>query len=622
MFLKRKAHSQRMRSAHVFKEAQLPMALSNPTQAQPQQSVASEVSLLDRARARLTLRELGRKEILLINLMFGLLALLVFSRLPGGPFDSALVLPMVGLFLVFVAATLFFDNTDWTAHIMLGTTFGALAWAIYGSGAINSPFMVWMHITPVVALLTLGMRWAAVWVVLTLLHNLIQYAVVTQGWVSGEVPKNVIPIPVAVGLNLHVVFYLVLAVILYDLFYAMKKRRLEQRTWELEDIRHALRKAKVDKDLFVASMGHELRTPMNAIMGLNSILLDEMNGQADFASAALHIRESATQMLGVVNNILDIAQLEADRLRFHSAPCSLRATLDACIEPFYRRAVLKGLSFESTIEAGPDLWVMTDHQRLAQVIASLLDNAVKFTDHGGIEIRVSRTDITTRVEVHDTGCGIQAQDTQAIFDRFAHGFETTRSALTGAGLSLALCQYIVLNQGGSLGLGAKSTPGTLIWFEWPMENCAPVVEASVAATRTASKTPNPSWRFLAVDDHPMNLTVVELSLQRIWPQAKVDTASSGKQALARLAATHYDAVLMDVLMPDMDGMETTRRIRANPDARIQKVPVLGLTAYHHGDTLAKCLAAGMQAVLTKPIESGQLRAQLERLLGQTASVCV
>ena len=605
----------------MFKEAQLAMALSNPTQAQRQRPAAEGLSLIDRAKARLTWRDLGRKEILLVTLMFGLLALLVFSRLPGGPFDKALLMPMVAVFLVLFAATLLFDNLDWTAHIMLGTSFGALAWAIYGSGAINSPFMVWMHITPLIALLTLGMRWAVIWVALTLLHNLAQYTAVTQGWVNGEVPKDMIPIPVALSLNLQIVFYLVLSVILYDAFYAMKKRRLQQRTQDLEDIRHALRKAKVDKDLFVASMGHELRTPMNAIMGLNSILLDEMSGQADFASAALHIRESATQMLGVVNNILDIAQLEADRLSFHPAPCPLRATLDACIEPFYRRAVLKGLSFESTIEAGPDLWVMTDHQRLAQVIASLLDNAVKFTDHGGIEIRVSRTDITTRVEVHDTGCGIQAQDKQAIFDRFAHGFETTRSALSGAGLSLALCQYIVINQGGSMALGAKDAPGTLIWFEWPMHNCTPVIEASVAATRAASKTLSPSWRFLAVDDHPMNLTVLELSLQRLWPQSKVDKASSGKQALACLAATHYDAVLMDVLMPDMDGMETTRLIRASADARIQNVPVLGLTADHQGDTLAKCLAAGMQAVLTKPIEAGQLRAQLERLLGQTAVVC-
>ncbi len=606
---------------HMFKEAQLAMALSNPTRAQRQRPAAEGLSLLDRAKARLTWRDLGRKEILLVNLMFGLLALLVFSRLPGGPFDKALLMPMVAVFLLLFAATLLFDNLNWTAHIMLGTSFGALAWAIYCSGAINSPFMVWMHITPLVALLTLGMRWAVVWVALTLLHNLAQYIAVTQGWANGEIPKDMIPIPVAVSLNLHIVFYLVLAVILYDAFYAMKKRRLQKRTQDLEDIRHALRKAKVDKDLFVASMGHELRTPMNAIMGLNSILLDEMSGQADFASAALHIRESATQMLGVVNNILDIAQLEADRLSFHPAPCPLRATLDACIEPFYRRAVLKGLSFESTIESGPDLWVMTDHQRLAQVIASLLDNAVKFTDHGGIEIRVSRTDMTTRVEVHDTGCGIQAQDKQAIFDRFAHGFETTRSALSGAGLSLALCQHIVINQGGRMALGAKDAPGTLIWFEWPMHICTPVIEASVAATRATSKTLSPSWRFLAVDDHPMNLTVLELSLQRLWPHSKVDKASSGKQALARLAATHYDAVLMDVLMPDMDGMETTRCIRASADARIQKVPVLGLTAYHQGDTLAKCLAAGMQAVLTKPIESGQLRAQLERLLGQTALVC-
>ena len=358
---------------------------------------------------------------------------------------------------------------------------------------------------------------------------------------------------------------------------------------------------------------------MNAIMGLNNILMDEMSGQADFASAALHIRESATQMLGVVNNILDIAQLEADRLSFHPVPCQLRATLDACIEPFYRRAVLKGLAFDSSLDLSPDLWVLTDPQRLGQVMASLLDNAVKFTDHGGIEVRITRTGNTTRVEVQDTGCGVQVADRARIFDRFAHGFETTRSTLAGAGLSLALCQHIVTRQGGAMGLGTKPTAGTLVWFDWPMEPAptpAGVTHQAIAPTAIAK---DHAWRFLAVDDHPMNLTVLELSLQRLWPQVKVDKAHSGTQALASLAANHYDAVLMDVLMPDIDGVETTRRIRDSADPRVRSVPVLGLTAHHYGDTLTKCLDAGMQAVLTKPIEHEQLRAQLEQLLSAEAS---
>lgn len=583
---------------------------------QAQGQVRPTRALFPSATNFFALRELSRKEILLVNLMFGLLALLVVAALPTSPYNKDFLLPLVGIFLVLVAATLYFDNTNWTAHLILTSAFGALGWAIYASGGINSPLMVWMHIVPLVALLTLGIRWAAAWVGVTLLHNVAQYAGVANGWVSGDIPRAMISVPTAVMLNLHIMFYLVLAVVLYDVLYAMKKRRMEQRTRELEDIRHALRKAKDDKDQFVAAMGHELRTPMNAIMGLNSILIDEMSGQADFASAALHIRESATQMLGVVNNILDIAQLEAERLSFQLAPCALRATLDACIEPHYRRAVLKGLGFDSTMDAGQDVWVITDAQRLAQVVSSLLDNAVKFTDHGAIAIRVSRTGTSTRVEVEDSGCGIDAKAREQLFDRFSHGMETTRNALTGAGLSLALCQHIVTHLGGTMGLSTKTTPGTLIWFDWPMAPCAPVpsqVEPVPGAAVATEK--NRAWHFLAVDDHPMNLTVVELSLQRLWPQAKVDKANSGQQALTLLATRRYDAVLMDVLMPDMDGMETTRRMRSSADTRVQTVPVLGLTAYHQGDTLSKCLAAGMQAVLTKPIEPEQLGLQLERLLG-------
>ena len=569
-----------------------------------------------RGLSRVTVRALAHTEILLINLTFGLIALWAFYQTPSGLTGDTWLWSLAVLVVLQMAASYFLANTFWISQSIATSIFATLAYAIWFSGGIHSALMVWMLVVPLFALLTLGIHWAAAWLLLTTLHNVVQFLAVSNGWSSIKASGHFTAVTQPLSLSLFGLCCLMLAVTLYDLFYEIKKRRLKQRTRDLENLRHALRKARDEKDSFVANMGHELRTPMNAIMGLNSILIDDMSGQSDFASAALHIRESATQMLVVVNNILDIAQLEADRLSFHAHPYPLRATLETCIEPFYRRAVLKGLTFESRIDIGAEVWVKSDPQRLVQVVSSLLDNAVKFTDHGSVEVRVSRSAGITRVEVQDSGCGIQAADRHRIFDRFAQGFETTRSALAGAGLSLALCHHILRRQGGTMGLGSLQSQGTQVWVQWPMDAAQCPKEEPEAPQVPSVSAQHHAWHFLAVDDHPMNLTVLELSLQRRWPNVTVDKAHSGQEALMRTAGTQYDAILMDVLMPGMDGIDTTRRIRQSDDARIRSIPILGLTAYHYGDMLKKCLDAGMQAVLTKPLEHEQLKAQLERILSR------
>ena len=555
---------------------------------------------------------MGPKTILLLNLAFGLLALLGFSLVPAGPFDRPWFYPAVCVCTLLIVGTLWLGHSKVAAHLMLSGLFCSVVWSVVQTGAVHSPFMGWMHIVPLCALLTLGFEWALAWMLAALTHHGLQFVALQAGWLAGRVPAEVITVPITALVNAQILIYLFLAIFCYDVFYNKRKRSIEKRTAELEEVRRALRRANIEKDQFVTSMGHELRTPMNAILGLNSILIDELAEHADFASAATHIRDSAEQMLGVVNNILDLAQLDANRLPLRPSPCHLGLAVQAGSDLFRHRAALKGLTLHCHISQEAQCWVRVDRYRLEQVLGCLLDNAVKFTEQGRVDVRVTRRGQRTRIEVEDSGCGIRDQARAAIFDHFAHGFETTRSALAGAGLSLSLCHHLVRSLGGTMALGSKSSPGTLIWFEWPMADS--VALASPADEGWDAQAMERNWRFLAVDDHGMNLTVIELALQRLWPRALVHKAATGGQALALMHNLPYDLVLMDVQMPGMDGMETTRRIRQDPNPNIRHVPVLGLTAFQQRDTLQQCLDAGMQAVLTKPVDTHALRLQIRALL--------
>ena len=484
------------------------------------------------------------------------------------------------------------------------------------TGGINSPALVWMTVLAVPALLMLGRRWAQRWVLLSLLVLLGQWLAVRQGWVAGEVLHTPLTLAWAALNLLLLMFGLVLAVNVYARLHQRQREALEHSNAALEAAQQALLQTQSHKDEFLASVGHELRTPMNAILGLNGVLQTELADRPEPRALAEHIRASTEQLLGLVNDILDFSQLEAGRLQLLEQPLLLRPWLQAQLAPWRLRAQAKGLVLHCEVAPEVPPALLVDAQRLRQLLLNLVDNALKFTPHGAIAVRVSVQPGPgwLRLEVQDNGPGIAAERLPHIFNRFEHGDLQTAHRYGGTGLGLAICEQLVKLHRGRIGVHSEPGQGAMFWFELPLR----AVDAPRAPTASGEARPV-AQRLLLVDDNAVNLMVARLVLQKNWPEAQVDTCTDAEQALALLERERYDAVFMDMVMPGTDGPQATRRLRQHPRAELARLPVIGLTANHNAHDRQLCLQAGMDEVLAKPLDAEAVREALERLLAQRAA---
>lgn len=256
------------------------------------------------------------------------------------------------------------------------------------------------------------------------------------------------------------------------------------------------------------------------------------------------------------------------------------------------------------------MWVQGDRQRLVQVLRNLLDNALKFTSRGHVLLRVKSVGLGVLFEVEDSGIGIAAHRQQQVFNRFEHADSQTNRQYGGAGLGLALCERLVSLQGGRIGVSSVLEQGTTFWFELPLRMTA----ADDTRMNERSDALNERrLRILLVDDNAVNLMVARLMLLRLLPQSTVTEAHGGAVALDLLREQPFDLVLMDMVMPDVDGLQATRILRETFPKPQSQVLVLGLTASTNPVDRDRCLASGMNEVLHKPLDEVQLLALLSRL---------
>jgi signal transduction histidine kinase/CheY-like chemotaxis protein len=500
------------------------------------------------------------------------------------------------------------------SNLALITAVCLMGYITASTGGINSPAMVWMTILAVPALLLLGRRWALWWVGVILLVILLQFVAVMQGWISGEVDQSPDTILWALLDKVLVIVSLMLVVNFYDRMHERQMQEVERGNADLEATQKALILAQSHKDEFIASVGHELRTPMNAILGLNGVLQAELADQPENVEIAEHIRESTEQLLRLVNDILDFSQLEAGQLKLLEQPVQLEEALRHVIEPFVQKARDKSLALNWAVDPALPAWVMADGQRLRQMLGSLLDNAVKFTQQGQIHVRAKPQEGRVRFEVEDTGRGIPLERQKQVFNRFEHADIQTKRAYGGTGLGLAICEHLVALQGGRIGVESTPGQGALFWFELPLKPTAAPSDTTGSSSWVGSSG---ALRFLLVDDNAVNLMVARLVLNKCWPDASVTSAAGGEEALALLDNQAFDLVLMDMIMPELDGMETTRRLRAHPRSEVAGLPVIGLTANTNARDRERCLHAGMNEVLAKPIDSQTVKEAVGRLIGRT-----
>ena len=502
----------------------------------------------------------------------------------------------------------------WVVHANMLWTVLFLTYVSAVSGGIYSPAMVWMTIAMMTGVWLLNQPQAFSWVLFAMVVNGWLLVAGRYGWIDITVRMAEESLAWTLANKLFVICFAMYVVYIAEYMHRKQTADTNRNNAELENTHQALLRAQEHKVEFLASIGHELRTPMNAILGFNELLRSELAANAHDVEVVDHIRDSTEQLLQLVNDVLDFSQLQAGRITLHEEDFALREALQEALASYQGAAQQKGVRLTLDVQAPDNVWVIGDRQRLVQVISNLLANALKFTPTGSIQVRVKSEDSGFLFEVQDTGIGIAADRQQEIFLGFEHADVETNRQYGGTGLGLAICERLVTLQGGTMGLASKLRIGSMFWFRLPLRRAS--AQAVKAAADVAQLVANSQLKILLVDDNDVNLIVARMLLNKSLPKATVIEASSASAALEKVRTEPIDVVLMDVIMPDMDGMQATQAIRQIFTPPVSDIPVLALTASANPVEQARFLDAGMNDVVLKPLDERELVGKISKVIAQ------
>lgn len=395
---------------------------------------------------------------------------------------------------------------------------------------------------------------------------------------------------------------------------------IEKLAAEIESQRQAAEALSQAKSDFLATMSHEVRTPLNGILGFAQLLLERLSAPED-RKCAETIHESGKALLTIMNDVLDYSKIEAGKLELEQSDFNPASILRGVCTLMEESALRKGLTLSLSISDGVPHALNGDPGRLRQIVLNLVSNAVKFTEKGRVDVELSLVSATptqarVRVEVRDTGVGIPAQAQKALFQPFIQVLDKQRRNMGGTGLGLSICKRLVTLLGGDIGFESVEGQGSRFWFEVQMPFGAQSIASQLKPARVETVGNRATADILVVDDIEENREIARAFLTSAGH--RVDVAVSGSAALAALSDKHYDIVFMDVQMPEMDGVETSMRIRAMVGKK-RHTPIIAMTAYAAKRDQERFLRSGMDDHLAKPIDKNSMLAVVDRWLGRASN---
>lgn len=488
-------------------------------------------------------------------------------------------------------------------------------WSTWLTGGIYSPALGWVALAPLPALLIdnrrchlLGLLASGLAILGLYLHAL-----------SGAELQLDLPHEQLVH------WHMVTTLVIFGIQLAMLQRlhSVQQERWQQVRTRARaqrqlcaeLQSVQQQKDLLIASISHELRTPMNAILGLADLIQHQHPLNDALRAKIQNIQKSGEHLLTIVNDLLDHAQLEAGRLHVVCEAFDLHDALHRSHQLLRPCAESKPIRYELHIASDLPQWVMGDARRLVQVLVNLLGNAIKFTPQEDITLDCNCSKDCVWIEVRDTGIGIPSRHLDRIFEHFEQVHASHPGRFGGNGLGLSITRGLVKAMGGEIRVESQEGQGTRFFIWLPLKIASPPSQSKGPLSITDLQNPC----FLVADDKPLNRQIAAMQLRRQWPQARILEANTGVEVLKLLSDHAVDAVLMDLLMPEMDGIQATRRIREELPEPKRHVPVVGLTANADRSAWERCQQVGMNNCLLKPFDRLQLIRTLQDLLAQTTN---
>jgi signal transduction histidine kinase/CheY-like chemotaxis protein len=517
-------------------------------------------------------------------------------------------------------------GVPWASAVYQTTLMSLILFNASITGGVMSPVMTWLAIIPLLPLFTASRTWALISMATSFASVVGLYTLQAHGWLPQEATTFALQsaedlvnnadtaswqsMSFAAGMFSLMLFAQMVLVQTYDTANAHHLRRLRHTNHRLENLSTNLRIANAHKDQFLAMVSHEMRTPLNAVMGYLGLLAEDTRVPSAVTEYVHGARNSASHLLTVINDLLDFSQIQQGKLVLTPQAVNLRQMLSTTHQTLAHRAQRQGLTYPLTLDDNLPAWGWIDPHRLTQIIINLLGNALKFTPQGEVRMHVSyQADPDTpkhgtlSISVQDTGLGIPDEAREAIFQPFVQlkasdQQQKSGNALRGNGLGLAITRSLVKSHKGVLEVESCVGQGSTFRVHLPIEEVAP----PVMAPHCEHVTHDAALNLLVVDDHITNRLVASAAIMRGLPNAHIDQACNGEEALEKMRTQRYDVVLMDLVMPDISGTDVIRRIRADQTHPHPNVPVIALTANVAEDAVTECLSLGFKEVLPKPFD--------------------